>query len=53
MAGKVLQKFLDFHRNQQSILHTVYLKDGEGKGDEMRGVCVCMGRGMEIGVNRD
>lgn len=41
MAGKVLQKFLDFHRNQQSILHTAYLKDGEGKRDGMKGWCVC------------
>ena len=42
MAGKVLQKFLDLHRNQESILHTAFLNDGEGKGKEMRGVCVCL-----------
>ena len=29
MAGRVLQKCLDFHRNQQSIFHTAHLKEGE------------------------
>ena len=33
MAGRVLWKFLDFHRNQQSILHTAHLKEGEKKRD--------------------
>jgi hypothetical protein len=32
MAGKALQKLLDYHRNQGHILHTEYLKKGEQKG---------------------
>ena len=43
MAGRVLQKFLDFHRNQQSILHIAHLKEGEKRREEneIRSVCVC------------